>query len=467
MQANLVVPLVHDSQLWGLLIAHHCRSTRTWPTWEIELLQSMGNQIAIAIQQAELYQTIEAFNATLQAQVAERTATLVQVLGFEALLKRITQKIRDSLDEGQILLAVQVELLRALSVRECQTNVRCDTDLPCAPPTYAPDYSLICCIANRISVLVIPIMIAGETPEMLGDLCLIDKPEREFSDLELSLVQQVANQCAIAVRQARLYTAAQQQVRELERLNHLKDDFLSTVSHELRTPLTSMRMSIQMLELTQQEHAFSSKQQEYLRVLHSECQREIALVNDLLELQRLEAAHDDRPLDPLDLRPWLEQHLAATQATREVRKLHLKTSGLADLPGYVWASTLRWERIVQELITNACKYTPPGGTIELKVAWQNSVLTLAIRNTASIPAAELERVFERFYRIPQLDRWQQGGTGLGLALVKQVVEYLGGSISASSDHQWTEFTVHLPASLLAESGARPQPLKTGGPVQTP
>lgn len=459
-RANLVVPLVHGDQLWGLIIAHHCQDRRTWPTWEMELLQSIGNQIAIAIQQAELYQTIETFNATLQAQVAERTATLVQVLGFEALLKRITQIMRDSLDEGQILAAVQVELRRALNVRECQTNVFDDTNLPSAPPTYAREYSLGCCVANRLSVLVIPIMIAGETPEMLGDLSLIDQPEREFSDLELSLVQQVANQCAIAVRQARLYTAAQKQVLELERLNHLKDDFLSTVSHELRTPLTSMRMSIQMLELTQRDHGFSIKQQEYLRVLRSECQREIALVNDLLELQRLEANPNDGPLDPLDLRPWLEHHLAATQATREIRKLHLKTSGLADLPGYIWASTLRWERIIQELMTNACKYTPSGGSIEISVYWQSSVFTFTIRNTASIPAAELGRVFERFYRIPQLDRWQQGGTGLGLALVKQLVDYLGGSISVSSDHQWTDFTVNLPASLLAESGARPHPLKT-------
>ncbi len=83
-----------------------------------------------------------------------------------------------------------------------------------------------------------------------------------------------------------------------------------------------------------------------------------------------------------------------------------------------------------------------------------------MRNTASIPAAELEHVFERFYRIPQLDRWQQGGTGLGLALVKQLVERLGGSINVASDQQWTVFSVNLPASLLAESGVPPQPTTT-------
>lgn len=311
-----------------------------------------------------------------------------------------------------------------------------------------------------MSRLVVPIMIAGETPEMLGELCLNDKPGRDYSDLELSLVQQVANQCAIAVRQARLFTAAQRQVQELERLNHLKDDFLSTVSHELRTPLTSMRMSIQMLELTQQEHSFSLKQQEYLQVLRTECQREIALVNDLLELQRLEADTTDSPLEPLDLHSWLDHLLAATQALREVRKLHLRTHGLNDLPGYVWAATLHWERIIQELVTNACKYTPPGGTLEISARWQNNIFTFVVRNTASIPASELERVFDRFYRIPQLDRWQQGGTGLGLALTKQLVERLGGRISVSSDHQWTRFAVDLPASLLAEPGAPPHLAET-------
>ena len=119
---------------------------------------------------------------------------------------------------------------------------------------------------------------------VLGDLWLISQPHHAFNQLELRLVQQVAASCAIALRQARLYTAATAQVKELEKLNALKDDFFSTVSHELRTPLSNMKMAISMLK----NPSIVERQQRYLQILQTECNREIELINDLLDLQRLE-----------------------------------------------------------------------------------------------------------------------------------------------------------------------------------
>ncbi len=131
----------------------------------------------------------------------------------------------------------------------------------------------------------------GIEPGAIGYLAVIDQTYHVFSDTEIKLVTQVANQCAIAVRQARLYHASQVQVKALKRLNHLKDDFLSTVSHELRTPVASMKMAIQMLDLSlKQEGATpSEKTTRYLQILYDQCEREIGLITDLLDLQRLEA----------------------------------------------------------------------------------------------------------------------------------------------------------------------------------
>jgi signal transduction histidine kinase len=111
----------------------------------------------------------------------------------------------------------------------------------------------------------------------------------------MALVKQVCNQCAIAIRQARLYEAAQIQVQELDRLNRLKDDFLSTVSHELRTPMSNIKMATYMLGISLSKLGALEKDQStqrYFKILNDECQRETLLIDNLLDLSRLDAKTD-------------------------------------------------------------------------------------------------------------------------------------------------------------------------------
>lgn len=140
---------------------------------------------------------------------------------------------------------------------------------------------------------------------VLGDLWLINQSDDTFNELEIRLVQQVASQCAIAIRQARLYGAATAQVEELERLNRLKDDFLNTVSHELRTLMASIKMATSMLEIVLKQagvlDAQPNRAAQYLQILRHECQREIGLINDLLDLSRLDAGTERLNLTALNL----------------------------------------------------------------------------------------------------------------------------------------------------------------------
>jgi PAS domain S-box-containing protein len=122
-RAKLVVPILQDQHLWGLLVAQHCRSPRHWDHDEIELQRQLATQIAIALQQSELYQQVQALNTGLELQVAERTAQLQQALEFEALLKRITDHVRDSLDEQKILQATVEELVQGLNINACDTGI--------------------------------------------------------------------------------------------------------------------------------------------------------------------------------------------------------------------------------------------------------------------------------------------------------------------------------------------------------
>ncbi len=415
------------------------------------------------------------FALQVERRVAERTVRLQQALEFEAMLKRITDKVRDSLDENLILATALRELVQVLGVNYCNTALYHDGQ---ARATIALEFSeegfkfknlvlpvdefpviyqqllwgeyLQFCTALpiyphiRATILLCPIF---DSQEVLGDLLLFKPEFLSFDELEIRLVRQVANQCAIAIRQARLYHKAQTQVTELERLNYLKDDFLSTVSHELRTPVSNMKMAIFMLKAAPDDR----RREQYLNVLQTECDREIDLINDLLDLQRLEAASYTLAPTCIALYDCLQTLIEPFWNRTRDRQQTLTVSIPTDLPCLLSDRTCL-ERILAELLNNACKYTAPGGEINFQVksvpvlsysSLKAHQFTFTVKNQAEIASEELSQIFNKFYRIPHADRWKQGGTGLGLALVQKLVHHLGGQVNVGSYQGWTQFEVSL------------------------
>ncbi|MBW4488407.1 MAG: CHASE2 domain-containing protein [Trichocoleus desertorum ATA4-8-CV12] len=233
------------------------------------------------------------------------------------------------------------------------------------------------------------------------------------------------------------------QMEELQRMSLLKDDFLSTVSHELRSPMANMKMAIYMLKIAKTQE----QEDHYFRILQAECDREISLINDLLDLQRLEAAA--KPFNPetIDLNDWLPRLVEPFEERASNRQQTIQVQILSELPLLV-SDQPSLERVLAELLNNACKYTPPGGEISAIARFESPYIELSVSNSGSeIPEVELTRIFEKFYRIPRNDRWKQGGTGLGLALVKKLVEHLGGGIRVASSIEQTTFTVSLPTQF--------------------
>jgi PAS domain S-box-containing protein len=424
---------------------------------------------------------LQQLNANLERQVQERTSQLQQALDFEAMLKRITDKVRDSLDESQILQTAVEELALILHLSGCNaalynlsqgTSTICyeyTTELPTSqgrvaymascPEIYYQllqgQYFQFCSIVpnpvrGQVAMLACPVV---DDQGVLGDLWLINQKNYAFNDLEIRFVQQVANQCAIAIRQARLTRTATAQVQELEKLNRLKDDFLSTVSHELRTPVSNMKMAIQMLQIA----SLPKQQERYIKVLQAECDREVELINNLLDLQQLEAMSYSSELEIISLKDWLPGIIKPFQLRTQERQqiLHVE---LPPSVSELFSDRVSLGRVLTELLNNAYKYTPASGEIVLKVGVReedssspdphspipNSSVIFTISNSAEIPAAELPHIFKKFYRVPNANPWQQSGTGLGLALVQKLVEHMQGTIKVESFREWTTFTVQLP-----------------------
>lgn len=483
----LIVPIHFDARLWGCLALIRDQ-WRHWQDSEVELACAVVDQLAIAIQQSQLYQQVRQLNETLESQVQERTIQLRKALDYEALLKRITDRMRDNLDERHILQTTVQELAAELNVVCCDTAlydpdhntlticyeaIRSDelesaqgvtvslSEIPdISRETLEGRWVQFCSLYNpidafrkvsrRFAILSCPLI---DSQGILGDMWLFRACDQCFSEPEIRLVQQVANQCAIALRQSRLYQEIQAQIGDLEQLSYLKDDFLSSVSHELRTPMANIKMATQMLEiLFKQTGIFnheSHRISQYFKVLQDECQREINLINDLLDLSRIESGTDTLTLMTQELQRWLPDVVGASVDRAKGRQHHI----LIDVPAHLPPVTTDFsylERIVTELLQNAFKYTPPGETIRVLAATTADTIQLQVSNTGTeIAASELDRIFDKFYRIPNSDPWKHGGTGLGLALVKRLTEHLGASIHVDSTNSTTTFTITFATASIS------------------
>ena len=452
----------------------------TKPFYLPELLARVRTHLELKQAKADLTR----LNDVLEQKVQQRTAQLQRTLNYEAISKRITERVRTSLDESQILATIVRELAEALELDRCHTGIY---DLARSTSKITYEYSpVLPAISETVynfaefgdiyqellqgrsiqfgkrsdferlqlpssaSILACPMR---DERQIIGDLWLYRLNREAFSDDEVSLVEWIAAKCAIAIRQARLYRAAKLQVEELERLNLLKDDFLKTISHELRTPLTNIEMGADTLKMLfelpdwQQQHFETAS--ESLEILEEGCQREIKLVNDLLELVHLDAHSEPATIEPVDLNLLISYitKMFAQRAKQQQQQLKIDIPEALPLiktnPGIL-------ERILTELLNNACKYTPQGENINVSVELNTPTLKLIIANSGiELTETELNRIFDKFYRIPQSDRWQHGGTGLGLALVKKQVEYLGGSIKAIDRDRQLNLIVELPATVIS------------------
>ena len=412
-----------------------------------------------------------------QSQIlAKQNQKLQQAWDFEAVIRSATEKIRDSLDERQILETATQELAVVLDLSSCQIELY---DAEQTTATIAYEYTVAFPSSQGVNRNIKdfpelyqqllqknPLQLVEAMPQfnpqgiqvnrlacpifddrgIFGNLWGLRPPTEVFTTLEIRLMQQVAAQCAIAIRQARLHQASIQQVEDLGKLNQLKDDFLKTISHELKAPMSSIQLAAETMETllaTQKNPRKSPIFKRVIQIFHESCDRQKQLVDDLLTLCYIDAKAKTVKPELIDLHLWIpdltQLYLQRTKNQNQQLVLNLAPEELQ-----VSADPMILERIMREFLHNACKYTPAEQVISIETEANESEISLCVINTGvEIAVEEQELIFDQFYRIPNNDPWKYGGTGLGLTLVKKLATMLGAIVDVRSENEKTVFCLRF------------------------
>ncbi|WP_377476612.1 MAG: ATP-binding protein [Microcoleus anatoxicus] len=325
------------------------------------------------------------------------------------------------------------------------------------------------------SLVLVPLIGARKQETVLGFLLLQHSEPRTWQIAELEVLESIATQVTRAILefetfqelqtqleyrstqlansldvQEKLHEQSTNQLEQIRKLRLIQDEFLSVVSHELRTPLTIMKLAIMMLKQADQPLQSRIK---YLDILEQQCSKETDLVSDLLALKQLDAQQDPMFIVPVSLKSLIQDLAEDFEQKWTSKGLTLAQDFSKPLPR-LETDKDSLHRILLELLTNAGKYSTAGTEVTLEISQASGSIVMKLSNFGGgISAADLPHIFEKFRRGTGITQQAIPGTGLGLALVKCLVQHLNGTIEVSSspseilenDPLWrTSFTLNLP-----------------------
>lgn len=317
--------------------------------------------------------------------------------------------------------------------------------LPAGPWPNAPNEALLVPIAQQGQSRPAGVFVAGLNPHRL-----IDEDCRGFIDL-------LVGQIATAIANARAAEEERRRAAALAELDRAKTTFFSNISHELRTPLTLMLSPLEDL-LNKPESQAALEDKQLVTVAHRNAVRLLKLVNTLLDFSRIEAGRIQAIYEPVDLGACTAELASVFRSAMEKAGLKL-TLDCPPLPEPVYIDRDMWEKIVLNLLSNAFKFTLEGG-VTVSLQWGGEEVKLSVADSGvGIPPSELPNLFERFHRVRGTKARSHEGTGIGLALVQELVRLHGGSVQVESrEGAGTTFTVriktgtaHLPADRVRRS----------------
>jgi signal transduction histidine kinase len=441
---------------------------------EMDIVTGFAGQAALAINNIKLVQELQARRAELARKVEELEAlravgeAVSSSLDVDAVLSTVTRYAVElsATDGGSIMeyderacsFSVRaayrtepevIEQLRTVPVNLTETLVGraalerrpiAVTDLGA---TELDPHTRILYDAGWRSLLAVPMLREGH---IVGSLNVRRKLPGDFDSDIIDLLEAFASQSVLALTNARLYRELQEQSGALEVASRHKSEFLASMSHELRTPLNSVLGFSEVL-LERMFGDINERQEEYLRDIHGSGQHLLELLNEILDLSKVEAGRMELDYTHLDLRELLERAVSMVRERAGTRGVDLRVEVEPDV-GEVYSDELRLKQVVLNLLTNAVKFTGEDGSVQVSARRVGPQVHIAVSDTGiGVPEKDRDRIFESFQQGGR-GASREEGTGLGLTLSRRIVELLGGRLWLDSEvGVGSTFTFSLPAPL--------------------
>jgi signal transduction histidine kinase/HAMP domain-containing protein len=289
----------------------------------------------------------------------------------------------------------------------------------------------------------VPLMREGTA---IGSITAFRTEVKPFTDKQIALLQTFADQAVIAIENVRLFNEIQDKTRQLEAANRHKDEFLASMSHELRTPLNAVIGFSEVL-LERMFGEINAKQEEYLDDILSSGRHLLSLINDILDLAKIEAGRMELDLEDFELAQAIDNAVVLVRE-RATRKGLLLETALGPRLGQVRGDQRKIKQVLLNLLSNAVKFTPEGGRVDVQAQRLDGHVEISVTDTGiGIAADDQEAVFEEFRQVGTDYAKKHEGTGLGLTLSRKFVELHGGHIAVKSRlGEGATFTFTLPVS---------------------
>ena len=472
MRTWLGVPMLKEGVVVGAFVIYR-REVRPFSDKQTDLLMTFASQAVIAIENVRLFKELESRNSDLGEALEQQTATgeILSVISssptdtqpvFDAIV-RSSVKLCDGLFGAVYLLRDGLVHLVAHHNFSPEALEAAGETFP-APPTPAigagralltqavvhiPDVTLdenylarpLTQALGHRSVLCVPLLRDGGA---IGTIVVGRGEPEPFSDKQIAVLRTFGDQAVIAIENVRLFTELDDKTRQLEVANRHKSEFLANMSHELRTPLNAVIGFSEVL-IERMFGDVNPKQEEYLNDILSSGKHLLSLINDILDLSKIEAGRMELEAQPFDLPSALDNALTLIRERAARHSIGLEVH-VDPAIGEVVADERKVKQVLLNLLSNAVKFTPEGGKITMSAALNGDAVTVSVADTGiGIAAEDQEAVFEEFRQVGDDYARKREGTGLGLALARRLVELHGGTLSLASElGKGSTFTFTIP-----------------------
>jgi signal transduction histidine kinase/CheY-like chemotaxis protein len=488
----LAVPLRIHGEASGTITFYY-RSPRKFSNAEIKVASALGNLAASAITTAELYEEQSRLREEAQqaeahsAFLSEVSAVLASTLDYETTLKNVANlAVPDFADwcvvdlvgaDRQVsrLVVAHSDPSREGLLREFQEHYPFDPDETAGVAnvlrtgrselyTHITDEMIeagardeehlrLLRQFNLKSAMCVPMVARGRT---LGAITFVSSSGRRlYERQDLELAEELARRAALAADNALLYSEAQQARIEAETASRIKDEFLATISHELRTPLNAILGWAGMLRRSSLDDAELKRA---IEIIERNAKSQSQLIEDLLDVSRIITGKLRLDVRPVELPPIIEGAVDVVRPSAEAKGVRLEVILDPD-PGLISGDSARLQQVVWNLLSNAVKFTPKGGRVQVRLERIQSHMEITVSDTGyGISSEFIPYVFDRFRQADSSYTRKYGGLGLGLAIVRHLVELHGGTVEAysSGEGQGATFKVSLPM-MIAHDRGRSQP----------